>query len=137
MFVMALEFISVQEIDSSMTGSDLVEYLQDRTGDYLRGVVRYHRNANDVLYMREDIKEERLQSQIDRMLDRLEPESRSAEERAFPFGDLYVTVRRFEDAILMHFPIGSNRGIVVGLEPEAASSLNTFTTECLHRIHED
>lgn len=120
-----------------MSGSDLVTYLQDQAGDYLRGVVRYHRNTNDLLYMREDIREQRLQSQIDRMLERLQPESHTAEERAFPFGDLHVTVRRFEEVIIMHFPTGSNRGIVVSLEPAATRDLNTFTTECLQQIHDD
>ena len=59
------------------------------------------------------------------------------EERAFPFGNSYVTVRRFEEAIIVHFPTGSNRGVVVSLEPEAASNLTTFMIECLRRIHDD
>ena len=120
-----------------MTGQDLVPYLRDRVDDYLRGVIRYHKETTDVLYLRDDVRATRLESQIDRMIDRLEPESRAAEERAFPFGDLYVTVRRFQEAIIMHFPTGSNRGIVVSLEPETARDLNTFTTECLRRIHDD
>ena len=120
-----------------MAGEPLVEYLQDRVSEFLRGVVRYDAQSTDTLYLRDDMRDVRLQSQIDRMLDRLRPESHTAEERAFPFGDLHVTVRRFEDAIIMHFPRGSNRGVVVSLEPEAASNLNTFTTECLRRIHDD
>jgi hypothetical protein len=117
-----------------MTGSEIVEYLQDRVGSHLRGVIRYHQESTDILYLRDDVHEVRLQSQFDRIVDRLEPESHSAEERAFPFGDLYVTVRRFEEAIIMHFPTGHNRGIIVSLEPETARNLNTFTTECLKRI---
>lgn len=120
-----------------MPSSDITAYLRDRVGKHLRGVVRYHRDTLDVLYLRDDIREVRLQSQLDRMIDRLEPESRSAEECAFPFGDLYVTVRRFEDAIIMHFPTGKNRGLVVSLEPETAQDLNTFTTECLKCINSD
>lgn len=119
-----------------MTGSDLVAYLQNRTGEYLRGVVRYNKNTTDLLFIRDDIKKQRLQSQIDRMLKRLQPETHSAEEDAFPFGDLYVTIRRFEEAIVMHFPLASNRGIVVSLEPDTARDLNTFTTECLRQIHD-
>lgn len=120
-----------------MADSDITAYLQDRVGEHLRGVVRYHRDTLDILYLRDDVREARLESQLDRMIDRLEPESHSAEERAFPLGDLYVTVRRFEEAIIMHFPTGNKRGIVVSLEPETARNLNTFTTECLRRINRD
>jgi len=120
-----------------MSGADLVQYLRDRVGNALRGVIRYHQGTSDVLYLRDDVREVRLQSQIDRMLSRLEPESHSAEEEAFPFGDLYVTVRRFEKAIIMHFPTGNNRGVAVSLEPETAHNLNTFTTECLQQIHNE
>lgn len=119
-----------------MAKSDLTVYLQDRVGEQLRGVVRYHRDTLDILYLRDDVREVRLESQLDRMIDRLEPESHSAKERAFPLGDLYVTVRRFEEAIIMHFPTGNNRGLVVSLEPKTARNLNTFTTECLKHINE-
>ena len=117
-----------------MGSQHLVEYAQRRASDYLRGIVRYDRSSNDTLYLRNDVRAERLQSQIDRMLVRLEPEATSAEERAFPFGDLYVTVRRFEEAIIMHFPTGQRRGVVVSLDPGATRDLNTFTTECLQQI---
>ncbi len=70
------------------------------------------------------------------MLARLKPEFSASEERAFPLGDLYVTIRRFEDAIIMHFPRGQNRGVVVSLEPEAGLDLNQFTTECIRLIDE-
>lgn len=117
-----------------MAYSVLVDYLKDCVGESLRGVVRYHEDSMDLLYLREDVRESRLQSQLDRMLTRLAPESHASEERSFPLGDLYVTVRRFEEAIIMHFPTGRNRGVVVSLEPETARNLNTFTTECLRRI---
>ncbi|WP_224449322.1 hypothetical protein [Haloprofundus salilacus] len=97
-------------------------------------MLQYDDDENDVLYLREDLREERLLSEIDRMLARLKPESLAAEERSFPFGELYVTVRRFESAIIMHFPMGKQRGIVVSLEPDAARNLNRFTSECIQQI---
>lgn len=118
-----------------MSTDDPVEFLQRRAGDHLRGVARYDGNETDVEYLREDIKEHRLTSQVDRMLRRLRPESDPDEERAFPFGDLYVTLRRFDEAIVLHFPIGSDRGIVVALEPKVSRDSNTFTDECFERIH--
>lgn len=119
-----------------MSTSELIEYLEDRVGEDLRGVVRYSDHTNDVKYLREDIREERLRSQIDRMLDRIQPESSSREERSFPFGDLYVTMRRFEEAVVLHFPTGSNRGVVVTFEPKIASNFAAFTDACYDRIQD-
>lgn len=120
-----------------MTASSLVSFLETRASEHLRGVARYKGNETDVLYMRDDIKERRIQSQIDRITNRLRPESAPGEERAFPFGDLYATVRRFDEAIVMHFPRGPDHGVVVALEPQTAQELNQFTGECLKRINSD
>lgn len=117
-----------------MVEKELIDYLEQRAGDYHRGTVRYEGNDTDVLYLREDVKETRLISQIDRMLGRLRPEASPKEERSFPFGELNATVRLFDEAILLHFPVGNDRGIVVSLEPETARDLHTFVGECEKRI---
>lgn len=118
-----------------MSASALIDYLEDRAGEYHRGTVRYDGGSTDVLHLREDIRERRLISEIDRMLDRLRPESSPNEERAFPFGDLSATVRIFDEAIILHFPTGTDRGVVVALEAESARDLNTFIGECHKLIH--
>lgn len=118
-----------------MSADRLIDYLERRASDYHRGTVRYDGDGTDVLYLREDIRESRLSSQIDRMLRRLRPEASPKEEPAFPFGDLHATVRLFDEAILLHFPTGTDRGIVVSLEPETARDLKTFIGECQTRIH--
>jgi hypothetical protein len=97
-------------------------------------VVRYDGEEMDVRYLRDDVRRRRVKSEVEQMLRRLRPESTNEEERSFPFGDLYVTVRRFEEAIIMHFPTGPDRGTVVSLEPEAGRDLNRFTSECLKRL---
>ena len=112
----------------------LTDYAQQRVGEYLRGIVSYDGDSSDVVYLRDDVREQRIQSEIDRMLKRLRPEASASEERSFPFGDLYVTVRRFEEAIIMHFPASRDRGVVVSLEPDATRDLNRFTTECLQQL---
>lgn len=117
-----------------MGTTELSRYLREKCGDYLRGIVRYDRDSTDTLYLRDDIREVRLQSQIDRMLHRLKPEAGSKEERSFPFGDLHTTLRCFDEAIIMHFPTGVNRGVVVSLEPETARQLNTFVGKCLSKL---
>jgi hypothetical protein len=73
-------------------------------------------------------------SQIDRMLKRLRPEASQNEEQSFPFGDLHATVRVFDDAIILHFPVAANQGVVVSLEPDAARQLTTFINRCQQQI---
>lgn len=117
-----------------MGSRSLVQFLQNHAGQQLRGVVRYDHNDTDILHLREDIENNIFDSQIDRSIRRLRPEAEPEEERAFPFEELYVTVRRFDEAILLHFPTGHDRGIVVTLEPSVSSKLNAFTDECIKRI---
>lgn len=119
-----------------MAEERLIKYLEKKAGEYHRGTVRYDGDSTDVLYLREDLKQIRLTSEIDRILQRLRPEASPKEERSFPFGDLKATVRLFQEAILIHFPTGTNRGIVVSLEPETARDLSTFIGECEKRIRE-
>lgn len=119
-----------------MTVSDLTEFLENRAGSLLRGITRYDGNSTDVLYLRDDVRNQRMRSEIDRILNRVRSESSAKEERSFPFGDLHATVRAFDDATVLHFPIGVDRGIVVALEPGAAQDLNTFVGKCLDRIEE-
>lgn len=117
-----------------MAADPLIDYLERRAGEYHRGTVRYDGNDTDVLHLRDDLRETRLTSEIDRMLDRLRPEATAEEVRSFPFGDLNTTVRLFDEALILHFPVGQDRGIVVSLEPETARDLNTFIGECQQRI---
>ncbi len=75
-----------------------------------------------------------MQSRIDRMLRGLKPESMRAEEAAFPFGDLYVTVRCFDEAIILHFSKEQEKGIIVSLEPAIATDLTSFARTCSQEI---
>lgn len=120
-----------------MTGRDdaeLIPYLKDTAGENLRGVVWYEGNEYDIRFIRDDLRTQRLKSEVDKMIDRLRRESRADERRAFPFGEVNATVRSFEEAMVMHFPSTQDRGTVVTFEPEIARQLNTFVGSCLERI---
>lgn len=117
-----------------MARKELLSYLEQQAGDNLRGVAEYDEEETKVLYLRRNIRHERLKTEVDEMVDRLRPESSKAETNAFPLGELKVTVRRFEDAIIMHFPGGESQGVVVALDPDVARNLNRFTSECLQLI---
>lgn len=119
-----------------MAVSDLLDFLEKRAANLHRGTARYDGDSTEVLYLRGDLQENRMRSEIDRMLNRLRSESSPKEERTFPFGDLHATVRAFEEATILHFPTGVDKGILVALESEAANDLNTFIGQCLTQIEQ-
>ncbi len=117
-----------------MGANDLTTYLVDRVGQDLRGVLQYDGDDTKTLHLRDDLRQSEMQSRIDRMLRRLKPESMRAEEAAFSFGDLHVTVRCFDEAIILHFPTEQEQGIVVSLEPAIATDLTSFARTCSQEI---
>jgi hypothetical protein len=75
-----------------------------------------------------------MQEDIDSMVGRLRQEATAEEQDAFPFGDLQVTIRHFEKAIVFHFPTGRKKGVIVGLEPEVANEVHSFIVESRRRL---
>jgi len=118
-------------IDSQQS---LVRFLNNEAGDYLRGVAAYQSTDYEILYLRGDVRSERFEAEVDKMIERLRQESRTREQQSFPFDDLNGTVRSFSDGMVMHFPRTQERGMVVTLEPEVARQLNTFMARCRRRI---
>ncbi|USZ69850.1 hypothetical protein NGM10_15710 (plasmid) [Halorussus salilacus] len=112
----------------------LIRFLRERTGECLRGVGRYDADGYEVLYVRPGLERETLDSEVERMVTHLRSESRPREVRSFPYGDLDGTVRSFEEAVVMHFPLTQERGVVVTLEPDVARQLTTFMRECIERL---
>lgn len=113
----------------------LVQFFEDRAGTLHRGTVRYEADGIEFLHLREDINEDRLRDQIERVLARLQPEGTAEEDLAFfHLGSLEATVRVFEQAVILHFPTGRDHGVVVSLDAEAARELNTFIDECQRRL---
>jgi len=113
-----------------MATGNLTTYLIDRIGQDLRGVVEYDEMDTITLHLRDDIQNSRVQDQIDQILQRLKSETERAEEAAFQLGDLHVSVRCFEDAVILHFPTGREEGVVVSVEPSVASDLTSFARTC-------
>lgn len=113
--------------------TELLSYLEETAGEYLRGVVWYEDDEYEIHYIRDDLRTRRLRSEVDKMIDRLRRESRSGERRSFSLGEVNGIVRSFEEAMVMHFPSTQGRGTVVTLEPEVARQLNTFIGSCLER----
>lgn len=116
---------------SSADVQRLVEHLQRRVGDDLRAVLRYDEGECELVYEHERVRGGGLREDAERVISHLRQESRGREQRVFPFGELNGTVRSFEAAVVMHFPLAQARGVVVTLDPNTARQLNAFMHECI------
>lgn len=112
----------------------LAEVLRERTGEYLRGVGLYDADGYEILYVRPNLRRETLELEVERMVSHLRRESRVREQQAFPFGELDGTVRLFEDAVVLHFPLPQEHGAIVTLDTEAARQLHEFMRDCLDHL---
>lgn len=113
----------------------LKEDLQERVGDRFRGLFKYDSTALEVIYLRDDLKKKRQERQFRRMLQRIQREATSAEQNAFPLGDLHATLRYFDEAIVLHLPTSQHGGVVVSLEPNVARQFNSFVNTCIQQLH--
>jgi hypothetical protein len=114
----------------------LVDFLEDRAGDYLRGAIHYSGDEYASLYLRDDVgalyppeKMEELAAYY-RRANRMQ----TADE-PFDLGTDHCTVNFYDDAILFHFTQGDEVGTVITLEPEAGRNIVGFITECLKQLH--
>ena len=123
-------------MDAQTAGHNLVQFLKRRAGNHLRGALVYTEDKYEMLYLRDDLEHSRLESEVDSIVTHLRKSSKGAEQRAFPFGDFHGSVRCFDHATLLHFPL-NGAGVAISLDPEATTDLNTFAGQCLERIHEN
>lgn len=113
----------------------LQDELQNRIGDQFRGMVKYDSTGLQIEYLRDDLEEQRLESHFDRMIQRIKPEATSAEQNAFPLGELHATLRYFDDAIVLHLPTSRRGGVIVSLDPDVARQFNSFVNSCIQELH--
>lgn len=115
------------------TAADLASFLQDRVGDNLRSVAHYDADSYDVVYLRDDVADQYSETDHDRVSReaRLESVDREHQEDLYVHGRLECTVRAFENAVEMHFPVDDASGVTVALDAEALTAHRTFVGRCL------
>ncbi|MFC7070091.1 hypothetical protein [Halobaculum lipolyticum] len=118
--------------DAVSVPEELVTYIANTAGRNLRGVAHY--DADTFAFeLRESVDaaydEAALRAIVDDM--RVQDRAKPAHERLFSVGDLYCTLRAFDDAIMLHFPQDDERGTVVSLLPDAAPQLTDFIYDTL------
>ncbi|MFB6192313.1 MAG: hypothetical protein ABEI11_03210 [Haloarculaceae archaeon] len=108
---------------------ELVDRYESIVPDALRLAVLYDGDECEAVYVREDIGEMYAPEEFDEHVKQLAADGlgHSPEQNRFRlFGPMDVAVRRFERAIMLHFPIDEFAGVAVALDREAAPSIDTL-----------
>lgn len=120
-----------------MPQTRLVDFLQDRAGNYLRAVGWYEKKTVELGYLRRDLSRDVMQQRLEEVHEHITwswnpPESATIQGLGAKRASLQVR----EQAVILHLPINTEKGVVVGLEPEAAGHLTTFIGDCLDYVDE-
>lgn len=116
----------------------LVEFLQTRAADYLRGAVHYSADDYESLYMRPDVDDLYSAEKMEELFRYYRRKNREQNsDEPFDLGNNHCTVDFYDDAILFHFTQGEEVGTVITLDPEAGRDIIQFITECIALLHED
>ena len=116
----------------------LLTYLERAIGGNLRSVAHYDRDSVSIEInetLRGEVDEERVQQIIDDL--RLQDIGQQRQVDLYNVGELYCTVRAFDDALILHFIQGNDRGTLVSLAPETAPGLTDFIYDVLNILHTD
>lgn len=116
-----------------VTPERVATFLQQEVGDELRSVIYYDKETFDLVYVRDDVREQYSERDLERVRQELGVASfgKPALEDLYVHGDLKCTVQCFEEAIEMHFLASDTEGIAVGLDPAAFATHRTFIGSCL------
>ena len=116
----------------------LVEFLQTRADDYLRGAVHYSADDYETLYMRADVDDLYSPENMEELFRYFRHKNRDQNRKEpFDLGNDHCTVDFYDDAILFHFTQGEEVGTVITLDPEAGRDIVQFITECIELLHRD
>jgi hypothetical protein len=129
---MALKF----KIMSRAIAQELASYLDHRAGEALRAVGHYSEDEYEVVHLRDDLRQQYTDEEIQAIVEDLRWESftKSSQEGQFHLGGLKCSIQAFEEGVVMHFPYDDQHGTLVSLDPGAARDLMQFIDDCLTRI---
>lgn len=111
-----------------MALDDFIEFVIERAGDSLRVIGWYEDENAGVFYARGDLDRDTAATRV-----KADQDYYSQGSKAEPLSDLRATVDVRDRAVIIHFPVTGDRGLIVSLEHDAANHLVDFVTEC--RVH--
>ncbi|WP_232820477.1 hypothetical protein [Halorussus litoreus] len=116
----------------------LVEFLEERADEHLRGAIHYSEDGYESLYLREDVDAMYSDKKMTDLAEYYRQQSRvQSSDKPFALGNCHCNVSFYDDAILFHFSQGDKIGTVITLEPEAGRDIVGFITKCLELLHFD
>lgn len=113
-----------------MSGERLAEYLRDRAGENLRGVIEYDGDGYEINYMREDLDADAFRQRVEYAYTRI-LQGQTNESELAAFGKSYATLSVREYAVILNLRRTPTEGILVGLDPGAARQLVSFIHDSL------
>jgi hypothetical protein len=116
----------------------LIEYLEgEGTLTDPRAVAHYDRDEY-IFSVSEDLQEKYTERELNAIIEdfRLQDVGQEQQEDLYNVGELYCSIRAFDDAILLHFISGETEGTVVSLPPEVAPKLTLFIDDILRILAE-
>lgn len=124
---------------SRSSATDLVPFLKEEAGEYLRSVVHYCGKDREILYLKEEIEEQYTEDDLEDIFESLffEAFGRGYQEEMYVHGQLNCVVRCFDEAVELHFPHGETTGTAVALEPAATADLEGLVDNCLTELYGD
>lgn len=111
--------------------ASFLEFLQDQAGEALRGVAWYRDREAELIYLRDDLDLEAVQSRVTATHKALTWDlGPPTPTELDTLGAELATVSVRESAVLVHLPVEQRYGVVVGLEPDAVQSVHDFVGAC-------
>lgn len=96
----------------------------------------YEEDDWSALYIRNDVATERLRDTVADIIERTrEARALVREEDYEELGEKTATTEVHESGVILHFPQGDQRGIIISLDREAARRLTAFVSQCATIIH--
>lgn len=114
----------------------LTQFLLDEVGDGLRSVVSHAGRTYDVVYVRDEVREQYTDDEVAQIVEDLvfDTLDKQHQEGMYVHGDLACTVRCFEEAVEMHLVLDDQRGVAISLEPTVLLEHQSFVGRCMEAV---
>jgi len=115
--------------------SGLVTFVKREAGGHLRAIGEFKGVQIDLHYIRDDLNETEIARRFELIQDNITwswspPEDDIDEE----LGPKYASLQLRQEAVIIYLPTETDKGILIGLEPEAATDLTTFLRRCVEYV---
>lgn len=111
---------------------DLLDHLGVEAGDNLRSVAMYGPESYRLLFIREDVQQQYLETEIDRIHEEMILEGIGTDylENLFKAGDLTCSTHVFENGVMMHLVGEDHHGLFISFDSDPDVSILDVANRC-------